>query len=152
MLLQLIFHAPTPWDLSKQEDLALQCTLSFLPSPHVWQALLPLGTTVRAEAAICCAALPAPAGAVHHGSVIALLGCPSWRRRAAAWSAMAVLEALPALVARHRAVACEPGTVCALVKHLFMMSSSNEGSEHAVAALLAECRESGVARSEAAGV
>uniref|UniRef100_A0A0A8YVZ0 U-box domain-containing protein n=1 Tax=Arundo donax TaxID=35708 RepID=A0A0A8YVZ0_ARUDO len=32
-----------------------------------------------------------------------------------------------------------------------MMSSSNEGSEHAVAALLAVCRESRAARSEAAG-
>jgi len=37
VLLQLVFHAPTPWDLSKQEDLALQCALSLLPSPRVWQ-------------------------------------------------------------------------------------------------------------------
>jgi hypothetical protein len=44
----LVFHAPTPWDLSEQEDLALH---SFLPSPHVWQALLPLLRCVRLRSA-----------------------------------------------------------------------------------------------------
>ena len=32
VLLQLVFHAPAPWDLSEQEELALQCALSLLPS------------------------------------------------------------------------------------------------------------------------
>ncbi|KAG0523781.1 hypothetical protein BDA96_07G152400 [Sorghum bicolor] len=40
-MLLLLFHAPTLWDLSKQEDLALQCTLSLLPiATCVWQVLL----------------------------------------------------------------------------------------------------------------
>uniref|UniRef100_A0A0Q3SGT3 U-box domain-containing protein n=2 Tax=Setaria TaxID=4554 RepID=A0A0Q3SGT3_SETIT len=66
-------------------------------------------------------------------------------------SALAALEALAASEAGRRAVAHEPGAVRALVRHVFMMSSSNEGSEHAAAALLAVCRESRAARSEAAG-
>jgi hypothetical protein len=48
----LVFHAPTPWDLSEQEDLALH---SFLPSPHVWQALAEL-VTFHAKACV----LPQP--------------------------------------------------------------------------------------------
>ncbi|KAG0525871.1 hypothetical protein BDA96_06G094900 [Sorghum bicolor] len=233
VLLQLVFHAPTPRDdLSEQEDLALQCALTLLPtsspaspqhgclnmlkteasltsfvallaahgravakcglcrlletiatatatrdlalaaaaSPRVWQALLPLlrhgddrvsGAAVRAVAAICCGAEPARGSAVHHGAVPALLGCLSWASAgngkarggaaAAAWSALAALEALAASEAGRRAVAREPGAVRALVRHVFLMSSSNEGSEHAVAALLAVCRESRAARSEAAG-
>ncbi|CAD6263648.1 unnamed protein product [Miscanthus lutarioriparius] len=227
VLLQLVFHAPTPRDLSEQEDLSLQCALTLLPSspaspqhdclnmlkteasltsfvgllaargravsksglcrlletiatatatrdlalaaaasPHVWQALLPLlrhgddrvsGAAVRAVAAICCGAEPARGSAVHHGAVPALLGCLSWASAgkapggAAAWSALAALEALAASEAVRRAVAREPGAVRALVRHVFLMSSSNEGSEHAVAALLAVCRESRAARSEAAG-
>ncbi|CAD6260828.1 unnamed protein product [Miscanthus lutarioriparius] len=227
VLLQLVFHAPTPRDLSEQEDLALQCALTLLPSspaspqhgclnmlkteasltsfvgllaargravaksglcrlletiataaatrdlalaaaasPRVWHSLLPLlrhgdervsGAAVRAVAAICCGAEPARGSAVHHGAVPALLGCLSWasagkaRGGAAAWSALAALEALAASEAGLRAVAREPGAVRALVRHVFLMSSSNEGSEHAVAALLAVCRESRAARSDAAG-
>ncbi|PAN38218.1 hypothetical protein PAHAL_7G155500 [Panicum hallii] len=228
VLLQLVFHAPAPWDLSEQEELALQCALSLLPSsptspqhgclnmlkteasltslvwllergrarvraglcrlletiataaatrelaiaaaasPRVWRALLPLlhhgdervsGAAVRAVAAVCCAAEPACGSAVHHGAVPELLKCLSWASAgkgggaaaAAASSALAALEALAASEAGRRAVAREPGAVRALVRHVFMMSSSNEGSEHAVAALLVVCRESRAARSEAAG-
>lgn len=224
VLLQLVFHAPTPRDLSEQEGLALQCALTLLPSspaspqhgclnmlkteasltsfvgllargpaaakaglcrlletiataaatrdlalaaaasPRVWQALLPLlrhddervsVAAVRAVAAICCAAEPARGSAVHHGAVPALLGCLAWAsagkgRGAAVWSALAALEALAASEAGRRAVARDPGAVRSLVRHVFMMSSSNEGSEHAVAALLAVCRESRAARTEAA--
>jgi len=227
VLLQLVFHAPAPWDLSEKEELALRCALSLLPasptspqhgclnmlkteasltalvrllergrarvraglcrlletiaaaaatrelalaaaaSPRVWQALLPLlqhgdervsGAAVRAVAAVCCAAEPARGSAVHHGAVPALLRCLSWAAAgkgggggAAASSALEALAALAASEAGRRAVAREPGAVRALVRHVFMMSSSNEGSEHAVAALLAVCRESRAARSEAAG-
>ncbi|KAJ1271085.1 hypothetical protein BS78_06G102100 [Paspalum vaginatum] len=222
VLLRLVFHAPAPWDLSEQEELALQCALSLLPSsptspqhgclnmlkteasltsfvrllergrartkaglcrlletiataaatrdlvlaaaasPRVWQALLPLlhhgdervsVAAARAVAAVCCAAEPTRGSAVHHGAVPALFKCLSAGkgRGAASWSALAALEALAASEAGRRAVAREPGAVRALVRHVFMMSSSNEGSEHAVAALLAVCRESRAARSEAAG-
>ncbi|TKW04487.2 hypothetical protein SEVIR_7G111800v4 [Setaria viridis] len=228
VLLQLVFHPPAPWDLSEQEELALQCALSLLPasptspqhdclnmlkteaslasfvrllgrgrarvraglcrlleviataattrelalaaaaSPRVWQALLPLlqhgdgrvsGAAARAVAAVCCADEPARGGAVHHGAVPALLKCLSWASAgkggccgaATVSSALAALEALAASEAGRRAVAHEPGAVRALVRHVFMMSSSNEGSEHAAAALLAVCRESRAARSEAAG-
>ncbi|RLM73329.1 U-box domain-containing protein 25-like [Panicum miliaceum] len=211
VLLQLVFHAPAPWDLSEQEELALQCALSLLPpsptspqhgclnmlkteasltslvrllergrarvraglcrlletiataaatrelalaaaaSPRVWQALLPLlqhgdervpGAAVRAVAAVCCAAEPARGSAVHHGAVPALLKCLSWASAGKGGGGGGGAAA---------AVAREPGAVRALVRHVFMMSSSNEGSEHAVAALLAVCRESRAARSEAAG-
>jgi hypothetical protein len=228
VLLQLVFHPPALWDLSEQEELALHCALSLLPtsptspqhdclnilkteaslasfvrllgcgrarvkaglcrlleaiataaatrelvlaaatSPRVWQALLPLlehgdgrvsGAAARAVSAVCCAAEPARVGAVHNGAVPALLKCLSWASAgkggcggvATVSSALVALEALAASEAGRRAVAREPGAVRALVRHVFMMSSSNEGSEHAAAALLAVCRESRAARSEAAG-
>ncbi|KAG2572234.1 U-box domain-containing protein 25-like [Panicum virgatum] len=144
-----------------------ELALAAAASPRVWQALLPLlqhgdervsGAAVRAVAAVCCAAEPARGSAVHHGAVPELLRCLSWAAAgkgggggAAASSALEALAALAASEAGRRAVAREPGSVRALVRHVFMMSSSNEGSEHAVAALLAVCRESRAARSEAAG-
>uniref|UniRef100_A0A0D9ZL27 U-box domain-containing protein n=1 Tax=Oryza glumipatula TaxID=40148 RepID=A0A0D9ZL27_9ORYZ len=148
-------------------------------SPRVWQALLPLlrhdgpaptpappndenaasDAAVRAVAAIC-ASEPARGGAIHHGAVGALLGHLSWAASGkcasgggagAVPSALAAVEALAASEAGRRAVARAPGGTRALVRHVFMMNSSNDGSEHAVAALLAVCRESRAARSEAAG-
>ncbi|XP_062224774.1 U-box domain-containing protein 26-like [Phragmites australis] len=225
VLLQLVFHTPTPWEchLEEEEELALQCALSLLPSspaapqldclnmlrkeanlasfvrllergrerakaslcrlletiatadatqmlalvaaasPRVWQGLLPLlqhddervsGAAVRAVAAVC-AAEPACASAIRHGAVGALFKLLAWapsekRGGAAASTALAAIESLASSEARSRAVAQEPGAVRVLVRHVFMMSSRNEGSEHAVAALLAVCRDSRAARSEAA--
>ncbi|KAL6652920.1 hypothetical protein ACP70R_011845 [Stipagrostis hirtigluma subsp. patula] len=146
-----------------------ELALSAAASPRVWQALLPLlqhgdervqGAAARAVAALCAADEPACASAVRHGAVGALLRHLSWASSgkgggagagAAKSSALAALEALAASEAGRRAVAREPGAVRALVRHVFVMPSSNEGSEHAVAALLAVCRESRAARSEAAG-
>ncbi|KAF0893153.1 hypothetical protein E2562_023183 [Oryza meyeriana var. granulata] len=145
-------------------------------SPRVWQALVPLlqhengapspspdahaaasEAAVRAIAAICTSE-PARGSAIHHGAVGALFKHLSWASRngkcaagAAVPSALAAVEALSASEAGRRAVARAPGAMQALVKHVFMMNSSNDGSEHAVAALLAVCRESRAARSEAAG-
>ncbi|XP_040379557.1 U-box domain-containing protein 26-like [Oryza brachyantha] len=140
-------------------------------SPRVWQALVPLlqhdgapppppdasEAAVRAVAAIC-ASEPARGSAIHHGAVGALFRHLSWASsgkcaagEAAVPSALAAVEALSASEAGRRAVARAPGAMQALVKHVFMMNSSNDGSEHAVAALLAVCRESRAARSEAAG-
>ncbi|KAF8714773.1 hypothetical protein HU200_027298 [Digitaria exilis] len=229
LLLQLVFHAPTPWDLSEQEELALQCALSLLPSsptsPHhdclnmlrtettlasfvrllergrvrvkaglcklletiataaatrelalaaassarVWQALLPLlqhgdervsCAAARAVAAVC---LAAGEHAVRHGAVPALFKCLSWASAgkggvgngsnggSVAVSALAAVEAVAGTEAGRRAVAREPGAVRALVRHVFVVSSRNEGSEHAVAALVAVCRgeSTRAARSEA---
>ncbi|CAN6275729.1 unnamed protein product [Urochloa humidicola] len=154
-------------------ELALAAAAS---SQRVWQALLPLlhqqggdgrvsAAAARSVAAVCCGG--AAELAVRHGAVPALLRCLSWKSSAAAGkggeggggggaavaaSALAALEAVVAgsSEAGRRAVAREPGAVRALVRHVFMMSSSNEGSEHAVAALLGVCRESRAARSEAA--
>jgi hypothetical protein len=229
VLLQLVFHTPTPWDQRcdlEEQELALQSVLSLLPtspaapqldclnmlrkeaslaslvrllergrarvkaglcrlletvatadatqilelvaaaSPRVWQALLPLlqhddervaGAATRAVAAVC-AAEPARASAVGHGSVGALIRLLAWPASgkgigigsgAASSAALAAVEALAASEAGSRAVAREPGAVQALVRHVFVVSSSNEGSEHAVAALLAVCRESRAAKSEA---
>ncbi|EEC77320.1 hypothetical protein OsI_15987 [Oryza sativa Indica Group] len=114
---------------------------------------------VRAVAAIW-ASEPARGGAIHHGAVGALLGHLSWAASGkcasggcagAVPSALAAVEALAASEAGRMAVARAPGGTRALVRHVFMMNSSNDGSEHAVAALLAVCRESRAARSEAAG-
>ncbi|XP_062185415.1 U-box domain-containing protein 26-like [Phragmites australis] len=225
VLLQLVFHAPEPWECHlAEEELALQCALSLLPSspaapqldclnmlrkeanlasfvwllergrarakavlcrlletiataaatrelalvvaasPRVWQALLPLlqhddervpDAAARAVAGLC-AAEPAGASAVCHGAVGALFRLLSWASSVkggggAISSALAAVETLTASEAGRSAVAREPGAVRVLVRHVFMMSSSNEGSEHAVAALLAVCRESRAARSEAVG-
>ncbi|KAG8064570.1 hypothetical protein GUJ93_ZPchr0004g39319 [Zizania palustris] len=136
-------------------------------SPRVWQALMPLlqrdgppapdarasEAAVRAVAAIC-ATEPARGSAIHHGAVGALFKHLSWasaKNGGAVLSALAAVEAMAASEAGRRAVARSPGAMQALVRHVFMMSSSNYGSEHAVAALLAVCRESRAARSEAAG-
>ncbi|CAL5016912.1 unnamed protein product [Urochloa decumbens] len=168
-LLEAIAAAPAT------RDLALAAAAS---SPRVWQALLPLlhggggdgrvsAAAARAVAAVCCCGGATAVHAVRHGAVPALLRClSSWKSAAAgkaagggggganaavAASALAALEAVAAgSEAGRRAVAREPGAVRALVRHVFMMSSSNEGSEHAVAALLAVCRESRAARGEAA--
>ncbi|TVU14439.1 hypothetical protein EJB05_37909, partial [Eragrostis curvula] len=140
-------------------------------SPRVWQALLPLlhhhhggdervsAAATRAVAAVC-AAEPARASAVRHGAVAALFKLLAWAAAgkvgsgggaAASTSALAAVEALASSEFGARAVAREPGAVRTLVRHVFMMSSSNEGSsEHAVAALLAVCRESRPAKAEAA--
>ncbi|CAN6270135.1 unnamed protein product [Urochloa humidicola] len=124
----------------------------------------------RAVAAVCCCGGGGAEHAVHHGAVPALLRClsSSWKSSAAAGKAAAAgggatavaasaLSALEAVAgsseAGRRAVAREPGAVRALVRHVFVMpssSSDDEGSEHAVAALVAVCRESRAARSEAA--
>ncbi|KAK3144722.1 hypothetical protein QOZ80_4AG0316950 [Eleusine coracana subsp. coracana] len=139
-------------------------------SPRVWQALLPLlrhedghvsGAAVRAVAAVC-ANEPARASAIRHGAVAALFMLLAWSPSASekkkktvggggatTSSALAAVEALAASEAGARAVAREPGAVRALVRHVFMMSSTNEGGEHAVAALLAVCRESRAAKGEA---
>ncbi|GJN27577.1 hypothetical protein PR202_gb15608 [Eleusine coracana subsp. coracana] len=141
-------------------------------SPRVWQALLPLlrhedghvsCAAVRAVAAVC-ANEPARASAIRHGAVAALFKLLAWSSSsasekkkttigggggAATSSALAAVEALAASEAGARAVAREPGAVRALVRHVFMMSSTNEGGEHAVAALLAVCRESRAAKGEA---
>ncbi|KAF8772416.1 hypothetical protein HU200_005821 [Digitaria exilis] len=230
LLLQLVFHPPTPWDLSEQEDLALQCALSLLPSnsstsqhhdclnmlrtettlasfvrllergrvrvkaglcrlletiataaatrelalaaassARVWESLLPLlqhgdervsCAAARAAAAAC---LAAGEHAVRHGAVPALFRCLSWASAgkggvgngsnggSAAVSALAAVEAVAGTEAGRRAVAREPGAVRALVRHVFVVSSRNEGSEHAVAALVAVCRgeSTRAARSEA---
>ncbi|CAN6248694.1 unnamed protein product [Urochloa humidicola] len=150
-------------------DLALAAASS---SPRVWQALLPLlqhggdgrvaAAAGRAIAAVCCCG--GAEHAVRHGAVPALLRCLSSSKSSAgktggdaavAASALAALEAVAAgsSEAGRRAVAREPGAVRALVRHVFVMPSSSnddEGSEHAVAALVAVCRESRAARSEAA--
>jgi hypothetical protein len=225
VLLELLFHAPTPWNqcCMEEEELALQCALSLLPSnpaapqldclnmlrreanlasfvrllergrervkvllcrlletiataeatrmlalvaaasPRMWQALLSLlhhddervsGVATCAVAAMC-AAEPARASAVRHGAVGALTGILAQAAASekgaggAASSALTAVEALAASEVGSRAVAREPGAVRALVRHVFVVSSSNEGSEHAVAALTAVCRESRAARSEA---
>ncbi|KAF7016593.1 hypothetical protein CFC21_030171 [Triticum aestivum] len=137
-------------------------------SPRVWQALLPLlqqhagpapdarasEAAVRAIAAVC-AAEPARGSAIHHGAVGALFRHLSWwaygKGGGAVSSALAAVEALAETEAGRRAVARAPGATRILVRHVFMMSSSNDGSEHAAAALLAVCRESRAARSEAVG-
>ncbi|CAL5032010.1 unnamed protein product [Urochloa decumbens] len=169
-LLEAIAAAPAT------RELALAAAAS---SPRVWHALLPLlqqhhehggdGRVVSAAAASAVAAVcgATPEHAIRHGAVPALLRClSSWKAAASgkasgggganaavAASALAALEAVAAgSEAGRRAVAREPGAVRALVRHVFMMSSSNEGSEHAVAALLAVCRESRAARGEAAAV
>uniref|UniRef100_A0ACD5UAF8 Uncharacterized protein n=1 Tax=Avena sativa TaxID=4498 RepID=A0ACD5UAF8_AVESA len=134
-------------------------------SPRVWQALLPLlqqhdgpasdprasEAAVRAIAAVC-AAEPARGSAIHHGVVGALFRHLSWWAYGkggggAVSSALAAVET----EAGRRAVARAPGATRVLVRHVFMMSSSNDGSEHAAAALLSVCRESRAARSEAVG-
>lgn len=139
-------------------------------SPRVWQALLPLlhrrddddervaAAAVRAVAAVC-AAEPARASAIRHGAVGALFRLLAWASSseqkkkgsggAVTSSALSAVEALASSEAGSRAVAREPGAVRALVRHVFVVSSSNEGSEHAVAALLAVCRESRAAKAEA---
>ncbi|CAO2035145.1 unnamed protein product [Urochloa humidicola] len=141
-------------------------------SPTVWQALLPLlqhggdgrvaAAAARAVAAVCCCG--GAEHAVRYGAVPALLRCLSSSKSSAGKtgggaavtaSALAALEAVAAgsSEAGRRAVAREPGAVRALVRHVFVMPSSSnddEGSEHAVAALVAVCRESRAARSEAA--
>ncbi|CAM0904581.1 unnamed protein product [Alopecurus aequalis] len=137
-------------------------------SPRVWQALLPLlqqqdvpasdprasEAAVRAIAAVC-AAEPARGSAIHHGVVGALFRHLTWwvygKGGGAVSSALAALEALTETDAGRRAVARAPGATRVLVRHVFMMSSSNDGSEHAAAALLSVCRESRAARSEAVG-
>ncbi|KAM0855680.1 hypothetical protein ACQ4PT_049618 [Festuca glaucescens] len=137
-------------------------------SPRVWQALLPLlqqqdgpasdprasEAAVRAIAAVC-ATEPARGSAIHHGVVGALFRHLSWwaygKGGGAVSSALAAVEALAETEAGRRAVARAPGATRVLVRHVFMMSSTNDGSEHAAAALLAVCRESRAARSEAVG-
>jgi hypothetical protein len=137
-------------------------------SPRVWQALLPLlqqhdgpasdprasEAAVRAIAAVC-AAEPARGSAIHHGVVGALFRHLSWwaygKGGGAVSSALAAVETLAESEAGRRAVARTPGATRVLVRHVFMMSSSNDGSEHAAAALLAVCRESRAARNEAVG-
>jgi hypothetical protein len=137
-------------------------------SPRVWQALLPLlqqhdgpasdprasEAAVRAIAAVC-ATEPARGSAIHHGVVGALFRHLSWcaygKGGGAVPSALAAVEALAETEAGRRAVGHAPGATRVLVRHVFMMSSSNDGSEHAAAALLAVCRESRAARSEAIG-
>jgi hypothetical protein len=151
------------------ETVATADTTQMLPlvaaaSPRVWQALLPLlqhddervaGAATRAVAAVC-AAEPARASAVRHGAVGAVIRLLAWPASgkgigggAASSAALTAVEALAASEAGSRAVARQPGAVQALVRHVFVVSSSNEGSEHAVAALLAVCRESRAAKSEA---
>jgi hypothetical protein len=225
VLLELLFHAPTPWNqcCMEEEELALQCALSLLPSnpaapqldclnmlrreanlasfvrllergrerakvslcrlletistaeatrilalvaaasPRMWQALLSLlhhddervSRVATCAVAAMCAAEPARASAVRHGAVGALTGILAQAAASekgaggAASSALTAVEALAASEVGSRAVAREPGAVRALVRHVFVVSSSNEGSEHAVAALTAVCRESRAARSEA---
>ncbi|KAM0916700.1 hypothetical protein ACQ4PT_010040 [Festuca glaucescens] len=137
-------------------------------SPRVWQALLPLlqrqdgpasdprasEAAVRAIAAVC-ATEPARGSAIHHGVVGALFRHLTWwaygKGGGAVSSALAAVEALAETEAGRRAVARAPGATRVLVRHVFMMSSTNDGSEHAAAALLAVCRESRAARSEAVG-
>ncbi|XP_047064259.1 U-box domain-containing protein 26-like [Lolium rigidum] len=138
-------------------------------SPRVWQALLPLlqrqdgpaasdprasEAAVRAIAAVC-AIEPARGSAIHHGVVGALFRHLTWwaygKGGGAVSSALAAVEALAETEAGRRAVARAPGATRVLVRHVFMMSSANDGSEHAAAALLAVCRESRAARSEAVG-
>uniref|UniRef100_A0ACD5UPV3 Uncharacterized protein n=1 Tax=Avena sativa TaxID=4498 RepID=A0ACD5UPV3_AVESA len=138
-------------------------------SPRVWQALLPLlqqhdgpasdprasEAAVRAIAAVC-AAEPARGSAIHHGVVGALFRHLSWwdygkGGGGAVSCALAAVETLAETEAGRRAVARAPGATRVLVRHVFMMSSSNDGSEHAAAALLSVCRESRAARSEAVG-
>ncbi|KAL6885933.1 hypothetical protein ACP4OV_010194 [Aristida adscensionis] len=148
-----------------------ELALAVAASPRVWRALLPLllrhdddervpGPAARAVAALCAAGGEAAGScAVCHDAVGALLGHLSWASSGkgggggggAAASALAAVAAVAASEAGRRAVAREPGAVRALVRHVFVMPASDEGSEHAVAALLAVCRESRAARGEAAG-
>lgn len=104
---------------------------------------------------------PARASAIRHGVVTALFrllapASSSEKKKKNKGSgavitstALAAVEALSASEAGSRAVARELGAVRVLVRHVFVVSSSNEGSEHAVAALLAVCRESRAAKGEA---
>ncbi|KAF7001861.1 hypothetical protein CFC21_017440 [Triticum aestivum] len=124
-------------------------------SPRVWQALLPLLQQHAGPAPDARASEPARGSAIHHGAVGALFRHLSWwayvKGGGAVSSALAAVEALAETEAGRRAVAHAPGATRILVRHVFMMSSSNDGSEHAAAALLAVCRESRAARSEAVG-
>lgn len=148
-----------------------ELAVAIATSQRVWQALVPLlqDSSNNADARVseaaaravsaACAVEPARATAIQEGALGALvahLSRPSSRKgtgTAASTSALAAVETLMTSEAGTKALsrASPPpsAAVPVLVRHVFRVSSRNEGSEHAVGALLAACGESRAARREA---
>uniref|UniRef100_A0A0D9W576 U-box domain-containing protein n=1 Tax=Leersia perrieri TaxID=77586 RepID=A0A0D9W576_9ORYZ len=166
VLLRLVFDTTPPASCraggEAVEEMALQCALLLMPPSNASPQLACLNDALKSEAALASLVrlLERDGGRTTRASLCRLLetvATASATKNDAGGiggggvaGALAAVEALATTEAGRRAVAREAGATRALVRHVFVMNSGNEGSEHAVAALVSVCGASRAARAEAA--